>query len=217
MARTPADQPPMSDDLVHFNEPLVAIAGHSKTDLTCTYMNAGDRVQWISDQLELKTEQRPLESVSVVELEMMLALSADDSTRFDWRNAHSVRGWVSTPLRLLDLVRLVGTSHEWTYVVVNDLRHDDNAYAQCTGSSDTGYVVEIGIRDHCYVVARVGEVPTPPIDVGTHGWPYWACDDELHEDKVATLLLWDWLSARISPDGRDLRRAGWRLPPGARL
>jgi hypothetical protein len=180
-------------------------------------MSAGDRMLWVNNQLELKTAQRPLESASVVELEIMLALSADDSTRFKWRNAHSVRGWASTPLHLLDLVRLVGTSREWTFVVVNDLRHEDNAYAQCAGSSDTGYVVEIGIRDHCYVVARTGQESTPTMDVGTHGWPYWACGDELHEDKVATFLMWDWLSARISPDGRDLRRAGWRLPPGARL
>lgn len=207
----------MSDDHVPFKEPLIAIAGHSKTDLAYTYINAGDRVMWIDNHLALMPAQRHHESASLAELEIMLALSADDSTRFKWRNAHSVRGWASTPLHLLDLVRLVGTSHEWTFVVVNDLRHDDNAYAQCAGSSDTGYVVEIGIRDHCYVVARTGVVSTPPIDVGTHGWPYWACDDELHEDKVATLLVWDWLSARVSPDGRDLRRAGWRLPPGARL
>ncbi len=180
-------------------------------------MNAGRRVLWIDDKLELKPAQHHLETGPLAELEIMLALSPDDSTRFKWRNAHSVRGWVSTPLHLLDLIRLVGTSHEWTYVVVNDLGHDDNAYAQCAGSSDTGHVVEIGIRDKSYVVARRGQMSSPPMDVGTHGWTYWAHGDELHEDKLAASIMWDWLSARISPDGRDLHSADWRLPPGARI
>lgn len=187
------------------------------TSLIYTHVNAGDRVLWIDNKLELKPAQRQLEEGPLVELEIMLALSPDDSSRFMWRNAHSVRGWVSTPHHLLDLVRLVGTSHEWTYLVVKDLGHDDNAYAQCAGSSVKGYVVEIGIGDTSYVVARRGQMSSPSMDIGTHGWTYWARGDELHEDKVAVSIMWDWLSARISPDGRDLHRADWRLPPGARI
>lgn len=52
--------------IVPFNEPLYAITGHWKTDLVYTYVNAGDRVLWIDDQLELRPAQRHLEHLSVI-------------------------------------------------------------------------------------------------------------------------------------------------------
>ena len=57
---------PHLDGIVPFNQPLMSLRDHWKTALSMRYVDRGDRVLWIDDQIEARASQEYLPTLSIL-------------------------------------------------------------------------------------------------------------------------------------------------------
>ena len=148
----------------------------------------------------------------------MLGPSAADQPSFKWYNAHSKSSWISSPLQLLDLVRKIGVTDEWAFLVVLDPKGEGRPFIQSCGLAPNRLAFEVGLNSNWGLVARLGERLEPSRDIGTPGWPCRVSADETHDDRTIAQMGWDWLTLRSIAAGYEVRWSEWRDDPllGAR-
>ena len=146
-----------------------------------------------------------------------LILTPDTSLR--WSNAHGNGGSIVSWLAVRDLIDLVGSKEEWTFLIVN--AGDGGRFAQCCGRPAIGYAVEAGDHRSSALVAPQGSSTRPTVLVTQQHWTYHAATTELHPAETVANLFEEWVVHGTLPPGHVFHRLpagrGWRNQQPMRL
>ena len=110
---------------------------------------------------------------------------------------------------MVELLRRVGSSEDWAWLVVEPERAEweDTAYAQACGDASRGLAVETGFGASTRLVVPRGAATKPLRNVGVCGWHYLAHPDELHTVGDAFAIFADYLIDGTVDGSRYLKRS----------
>lgn len=119
---------------------------------------------------------------------------------FSWRNFKDHMGTVFNQFELETLLLQVGSSEEWTFLVVFTTDFEPGVAVQICGFHPDGVAVEAIDFQHSLAVHPHATRYEPHVDVGSHEWPYSCRPSELIDRAHVAPIVVSWLTERAIPD-----------------